>query len=236
MKSIASQPDPHVNTHRRFLPKSAYGDKFTSHLRLLYVLISLPDLLLDLSPIMTELKIQFNVELGNIEIRFNNKSLAKGYKNPAGAKCQNSKEGYLVMLPRLEKLGYIRSSDFKHELIFVFQDEQAAEEWTTDLALVVKDGAEVRIKRYWELDKLCDALGLDWNTPVENESEKSKGRDSDIWGARGSHKSNPPRERVFNAKKTVGMYSRRSVGREERKGIIIVDSPRTRTYKRGVDF
>lgn len=133
-----------------------------------------------------EFDIQFNYGPGDVTIRFYDKRLAKAYFDTTGPKCQLSNDGHLIKLPPLAYLDYIRSSDHTHDLIFVFVDEEAAKDWKRDLALVSRDGKDVRIKRKWKAGQLDAALGVRRNNVMKS-FEGGKGRDADIDRARVSH-------------------------------------------------
>jgi hypothetical protein len=132
-----------------------------------------------------ELDVRFNYGPGDITIWFEDKAQARAYRDKTGSKCRLSKDNHKITLPHLSKFDYIRCSDHTRDLVFGFLDEEAAREWKEDLALVIRDGKEVRIKRIWGKGQLDKVLGVHRSRGSDGTS-RERGKDTDDYKAKGS--------------------------------------------------
>lgn len=111
-----------------------------------------------------ELEVRFFSEPRRVMIRFKDEEKALAYqkKNSECTISEGKHNCHEVYLPEPENLQYIRASQSKHHLVFVFVDQQAAEVWSKRSVLGDSNKyKEAWIKQKWSEGELDQKLGLE---------------------------------------------------------------------------
>ena len=126
-----------------------------------------------------EPEVRFMAKSGKVILRFNDTRQALAYRrNARPLELELGGNPQDVILPHAKDLEYVRPSNSTHDLVFVFVNPEAAEDWSKHLPLVIRNNDVVQIPRNWSNGELNDKLGV--GKAVLGEMLKPKGRDGDI--------------------------------------------------------